>query len=70
VLAVSLLRLAPHAVPDALAAATLVATVVLMLIWRVGTFKVMLLGATLGIARSRLAALVPTKALFSAITRA
>ena len=70
VLAVSLLRLAPHAVPDALAAATLVATVILMLIWRVGTFKVMLLGAALGIARSRLSALAGTKALFSAMTRA
>jgi hypothetical protein len=43
---------------------------ILMLIWRVGTFKVMLLGAGLGIARSRLSALPGTKALFSTITHA
>lgn len=70
VLAVSLLRLAPHALPDALALATLAATVVLPMMWRVGTFKVMLLGAALGIARSRLAAFSGTKALLSTITRA
>jgi chromate transporter len=70
VLAVSLLRLAPHALPDAVAIATLALTVALLMLWRVGTFKVMLLGIGLGLARSRLAAFSGTKALISAITRA
>jgi chromate transporter len=61
VLAVSLLRLAPHALPDAVAIATLALTVALLMLWRVGTFKVMLLGVGLGIARSRLAAFSGTK---------
>jgi chromate transporter len=54
VLAVSLLQLAPHAVPDLFAFATLVATVAALVIWRIGTLTLMLAGSVLGIARNRL----------------
>ncbi|PYN38534.1 MAG: hypothetical protein DME01_01180 [Candidatus Rokuibacteriota bacterium] len=70
VLAVSLVRLAPYALPDVFAIATLLATVVVLLVWRVATLKIMLLGAVLGIARSRLFALPGAKTLLSAVTRA
>jgi chromate transporter len=70
VLAVSLIRLAPYAVPDVLALATLTATVLVLMVWRVATFKVMLVGAILGIARSRLFALPGAKAVLSTVTRA
>src|SRR5438477_4409302 len=66
VLAVSLVRLAPYALPDVFAIATLLATVVVLLVWRVATLKIMLLGAVLGIARSRLFALPGAKTLLSA----
>jgi chromate transporter len=69
VLAVSLVRLAPHAVPDVFALVTLAATVVVLMVWRVATIKVMLGGAALGIARSRLLTLPGTKALLSTVTR-
>lgn len=69
VLAVSLVRLAPHAVPDVFALATLAATVVILMLWRVNTIKVMLGGAVLGIARSRLLSLAVTRSLLSAVTR-
>ena len=70
VLAVSLIRLAPYAVPDVLALATLTATVLVLMVWRVATFKVMLGGAILGIARSRLFVLPGAKAVLSTVTRA
>jgi chromate transporter len=70
VLAVSLVRLAPHAVPDLFAAATLIVTVVLLMLWRVATIKVMLLGAIVGIVRGRLLPLPGSRALFSTVTRA
>ena len=70
VLAVSLIRLAPYALPDVLALATLTATVLVLMVWRVATFKVMLVGAILGIARSRLFALPGAKAVLSTVTRA
>jgi chromate transporter len=69
VLAVSLVRLAPHAVPDVFALLTLAATVVVLMVWRVATIKVMLGGAVLGIARSRLLALPVTRSLLSTVTR-
>ncbi len=59
ILAVSLMRLAPYALPDLFAIATLVATL-----------KLMLLGAVLGIARSRLFSLPGAKALLYTVTRA
>src|SRR5205809_529550 len=70
VLAVSLIRLAPYALPDVLALATLTATVLVLMVWRVATLKVMLVGAILGIARSRLFALQGAKAVLSTVTRA
>jgi chromate transporter len=52
-LAVSLFRLAPHAVPDPVAVAILAGTVIALVAWRVGAFKVLIAGAVLGVARSR-----------------
>src|SRR4030095_6618940 len=69
VLAVSLVRLAPHAVPDVFALLTLAATVVVLMVWRVTTMKVMLGGAVLRIARSPLLALPVTRSLLSTVTR-
>ena len=69
VLAVSLVRLAPYAVLDVFTLATLAATVVVLMLWRVNTIKVMLGGAVLGIARSRLLSLPVTRSLLSAVTR-
>jgi chromate transporter len=54
VLAVSLARLSPAAVPDPLALALLIATVVAALAFRVGVFKIMIGGAVLGVLRTRL----------------
>ncbi len=55
VLAVSLTQMAPHAAPDLFAAAVCVATVLILLAWRVGAIKLMLGGALLGTLRDRLA---------------
>jgi len=54
VLAVSLVRLAPAALPDPFAVGMLVVTVVALLALRVGAFKVMIAGAFLGVLRSNL----------------
>jgi len=70
VLAVSLVRLAPHALPDVLAGATLIATVVVLMVWRVAPLKVMLVGAVLGVVRSRLVSLPGARAVLSAVMRA
>lgn len=55
VLTVSLAQLAPHAAPDLFAAAVCVATLLILLLWRVGAIKLMLGGALLGMLRDRLA---------------
>ena len=70
ILAVSLVRLAPYALPDPFAIAALVSTVVVLMVWRVATLKIMLLGAVLGIVRSRLFSLPGAKALLHTVTRA
>ena len=57
VLAVSLARLAPHAVPDPFAAAILLGTLGALLSRRVGPLKLMLAGGLLGALRSRLSTL-------------
>jgi len=62
VLGVSLAQLAPHAIPDLVALATLIATVMALLLWRIGTIKLMVAGSALGIARSRIASLPGVKA--------
>jgi chromate transporter len=56
VLAVSLVRMAPHALPDVLAIAMFVGTLIALLAWRIGVLKLMLAGAALGVLRSRLLA--------------
>src|SRR4029077_5398205 len=54
ILAVSLARLAPAALPDPVAMAILAATITALLMFRVDAFKLMLGGAVLGVVRSRL----------------
>jgi hypothetical protein len=54
ILAVSLLRLAPYALPDPFAVVLLGGTVTALLYWRVGAMKLMLAGSVLGVLRSRL----------------
>ena len=53
VLAVFLVKMAPHALPDRFAIAILVATVIALLVWRIGAIKLMVGGAVLGVLRSR-----------------
>ncbi len=55
VLAVSLFRLAPYAIPDPFAVVILAASLGVMTVWRVGSFQAMLGGAVLGMLRSRVA---------------
>ena len=57
VLAVSLVRMAPHALPDPFAIAILVGTLTALLAWRIGAIKLMMSGAGLGVLRSRLCSL-------------
>lgn len=52
-LAVSLVRLAPAAVPDPVALALLIGTIVAAMAFRVGPFKLMIAGALIGVLRSR-----------------
>jgi chromate transporter len=52
-LAVSLFRLAPHALPDPFALVLLLATVVLLLAWRPGPAPLIAAGAILGLLRTR-----------------
>src|SRR5262250_1080495 len=57
VLAVSLVRLAPAALPDPFAVAILAATLLALTMTKLGVFKLMIAGAALGILRSRLPAI-------------
>jgi len=54
ILAVSLVRIAPHALPDPFAVAILIATVIALTLHRIGPFRTMLGGAVLGVLRGRL----------------
>jgi chromate transporter len=54
ILAVSLVRLAPAALPDPIAIGILAATTIALLVFRVDAFKLMFAGAVLGVVRSRL----------------
>ena len=63
VLAVSLLRLAPYALPDPFAMVIMAATIVVLLNSRIGAFKLMVAGAILGVLRSRLPAVAGFKAM-------
>ena len=62
VLAVSLVRMTPHALPDPVAIGLFLGTVAAMLAWRVGAVKLVVLGALLGILRDRLLSLSGIKA--------
>lgn len=64
VLAVSLLQMAPHAVPDRFAMLVFVLALIILLGWRVSALPGMLGGACLGVLRDRLAALSGLRALF------
>jgi chromate transporter len=57
ILAVSLVRMAPHALPDPFAIAILMGTLMALLAWHIGVIKLMLAGAVLGVLRSRLTSL-------------
>jgi chromate transporter len=54
VLAVSLVRLSPAALPDPLALAILIGTIVAAMVLRIGAFKLMFGGAVFGVLRSQL----------------
>ena len=54
VMGVALARMAPHAAPDPIAIVVLIATVVVMLAWRLAPLKVMAGGAVAGLVRNRL----------------
>jgi chromate transporter len=54
VLAVSLVRLAPHAAPDPFAIAIMLATAVALSAWRIAVVKLVLAGSLVGILRSHL----------------
>jgi len=54
VLAVSLIRLAPAALPDPFAMVILAATVLALMVFRMGVFRLMIAGAALGVLRSYL----------------
>ena len=54
VLAVSLVKLAPHALPDPIAVAILIATLAALVVWQIGAFKLIILGSVLGVVRSHL----------------
>ena len=64
VLAVTLARLAPHALPDPFAIAILIGTLIALLGPRVGALRLMFAGGVLGVLRSRLMPLVGARALF------
>jgi chromate transporter len=61
-LAVSLLRLAPYALPDPIAIAIFVLTLIVLALGRLGAFKAMLAGAAIGVLRSRLSSIPGLKA--------
>jgi chromate transporter len=68
VLAVSLFRLAPAALPDPFAVAILAATLLVLVVFRIGAFKLMIAGAILGVLRSYLPAIPGFKAVRHLIT--
>ena len=53
VLGVSLWQMAPHAIPDPVAAVVFIGTVTALLAWRVSAIKLMAAGAGVGVLRSR-----------------
>jgi chromate transporter len=68
VLAVSLIRLAPTAVPDLFAIVIFAATLIALMVVRVGVFKLMIAGAVLGVLRSHVPVIRGVKAAGRLIT--
>jgi chromate transporter len=68
ILAVSLIRLAPTAVPDLFAIVIFAATLIALMVLRVGVFKLMIAGAVLGVLRSQLPIIRGVKAAGRLIT--
>jgi chromate transporter len=62
VLAVSLVQMAPQALPDPFAVAMLMGTLIVLLSWRISAIKLMMAGAVLGVLRSRLLSLPGVRA--------
>ena len=67
IMAVFLVRIAPHALPDPLAVAMLIGTLIALLAWRIGALKLMIAGSVFGMLRSRLMSLPGVKAALSKI---
>ena len=66
ILAVKLGQMAPHALPDFVAVAILIATIITLVMSRIGPVKIMIAGSVLGVLRSRLFSLPGMKvALYS-----
>jgi hypothetical protein len=57
--------MAPHALPDAWALAMLMATVLALVVWRMGAVKLMMAGSVCGVLRSRLVSLPGVQAALS-----
>jgi chromate transporter len=62
VLAVSLFRIAPYALPDLFAVAILIVTVIALSVSRIGSVRLMIAGSILGVLRGRLFGLPGVKA--------
>jgi chromate transporter len=56
VMAVALVRMAPHAAPDPLAITVLVAASIMLIVWRIAPLKAMLGGSVFGLLRDRVCA--------------
>jgi chromate transporter len=61
VLGVSLMQMAPHAVPDWVAAVVLIGTVIALLAWQIGAIKLIGAGALVGVLRSRVQSLAAVR---------
>jgi len=70
ILAVKLVQMAPHALPDSAAVAILIATVIALLMSRTGPVKIMIAGSVFGVLRSRFFSLPGVKQTFFMSLRA
>jgi chromate transporter len=70
ILAVKLVQMAPHALPDPVAVTILIATVIALLAWRIGAIKLMIAGSVVGVLRSRPFSIPGVKTVLSISLRA
>jgi hypothetical protein len=70
ILAVKLVQMAPHALPDPVAVTILIATVIALLAWRIGAIKLMIAGSIVGVLRSRPFSIPGMKTVLSTSLRA